>query len=74
MITLPSYMELTEWSDIITSELSQYGTFNRLTDETQWQNWAAQFLTSVGLQGRVPQPYGFDNWKEWAERLVQTLE
>jgi hypothetical protein len=74
MITLPKFIGLVEWSDIVVSELSQYGTFNRLTDEKDWKNWAAQFMMSSGLQGKIPQPYAFDDWQEWAERLCQTLE
>ena len=74
MITMPFRMQLTEWADIVVSELSQFGTFNRLTDEAKWQDWAAQFAANPTLQNRIPQPYGFDNWQEWAERLCQTLD
>lgn len=73
-ITLPTGMALRDWADQIALDLDPYGAFGRLDDESNWQNWAMQFLNNMTLRENFPVPYNFDNWREWAERFCQTLE
>lgn len=73
-ITLPTGMGLRDWADQIALDLDPYGAFGRLDDESNWQNWAMQFLNNMTLRENFPVPYNFDNWREWAERFCQTLE
>jgi hypothetical protein len=72
-ITLPMYMGLSDWANQVTLDLDPYGSFGRLDDETNWQNWAMQFLNNTSLGRNFPNPYDFEDWKEWAERFTQTL-
>ena len=72
--TLPTGMGLRDWADQIALDLDPYGTFGRLDDEDQWQNWAMQFLNNMTLRENFPIPYSFENWREWAERFCQVLE
>ena len=73
-VTLPTGMGLRDWADLIALDLDPYGAFGRLDDESNWQNWAMQFLNNMTLRENFPVPYNFDNWREWAERFCQTLE
>ena len=73
MITLPTYMKLNDWADQIILDLDIYGAFGKLEDESEWQNWAVQFLNNTTLGRNPPNPYSYDNWKDWAERFCQTL-
>ena len=73
-VTLPTGMGLRDWADQITLDLDPYGTFGRLDDEDQWQNWAMQFLNNMTLRENFPIPYSFESWREWAERFCQVSE
>lgn len=73
MITRPTGLSLADWSNQIVLDLSSYGAIGKLVDENAWQDWAAQLFLLTGLPQNMPQPYGFDNWLDWAERLCQTL-
>lgn len=72
-VTLPSYMTLSDWAAQVSVDMDPYGSFGRLTDEANWQDWAMQFLNNSSLGRNFPNPYQFTDWKEWAERFVQTL-
>lgn len=72
--TLPTGMKLQDWADQIALDLDPYGTFGRLDDVNQWQNWAMQFLNNMTLKENIPIPYQYENWREWAERFCQVLE
>lgn len=74
MITLPTYMKLTDWADQIVQDLSPYGAFGQLKDETDWQNWAVQFLNNSTIGQNPPNPYDFTEWREWAERFCQVID
>lgn len=72
-ITRPSYMKLNDWADQMSLDLDAYGSFGRLDDVEEWQNWAMQFLNNTTLGRNFPNPYDFDNWQDWAERFCQSL-
>ncbi len=65
-VTLPLYMSLPDWANQVALDLDPYGAFGR-------QNWAMQFLNNTSLGRNFPNPYDFPDWREWAERFVQTL-
>ena len=73
-ITLPTGMGLRDWADQVALDLDSFGAFGRLDDDSNWQNWAMQFLNHMSLKENFPVPYNFENWREWAERFCQTLE
>lgn len=72
-VTRPSYMTLSDWADQIALDLDSYGAFGRLDKDSEWQNWAMQFLNNTSLGKNFPNPYDFNHWQEWAERFCQTL-
>jgi hypothetical protein len=73
IITLPKHMEVTDWAAQVALDLDPYGSFGRLDNPDNWQNWAMQFLNNTTLGRNFPNPYGFENWQDWAERFCQTL-
>jgi hypothetical protein len=73
-VTLPTYMSLRDWADQINLDLDPFGAFGRLDVETNWQNWAMQFLNNQTLKENFPIPYDFADWRDWAERFCQVLE
>jgi hypothetical protein len=66
-------MSLLDWASQICIDLDPYGSFGRLDQPDQWQNWAVQFLNNMTLGRNFPNPYDFEDWREWAERFAQTL-
>ena len=73
IITLPTHMNVIDWASQVALDLDPYGSFGRLDDPDNWQNWAMQFLNNTSLGRNFPSPYDFTDWREWAERFVQTL-
>lgn len=71
----PRGMSLREFADgfILTSG-DQWG-LPRLSDESEWQEWAATLVRAQPYAQRtVPDPYQFDDWREWAMRSYPMLE
>jgi hypothetical protein len=73
IITLPTYMSLLDWAAQINLDLDSYGAFGRLDNPEKWQDWGMQFINNTTLGRNLPNPYYFNDWKEWAERLVGAL-
>jgi len=49
--------------------------FIRLDDPSQWREWAMCLVGAQDLLGQdSPDPYAFETWQEWAERLFDTQE
>jgi hypothetical protein len=74
-ITLPVGIKLKDWADQITYDLDNQTTLSKLIDDTQWQDWAVQFVTAPGLSTyNVPNPYQFSDWNRWADGFCKALE
>jgi hypothetical protein len=73
MITMPTGMELLDWASQVIIDLDAYGSFGRLDDPTRWQDWGVQFLNNTTIGRNLPIPYGFTDWRDWAERFVGAL-
>ena len=68
------FQDVITWADFMVPLLEQESqNFPRLDDPEEWQNWAAAIFGDVDQIGQdAPDPYTFDNWREWAERLFLT--
>jgi hypothetical protein len=73
IITMPTNMELLDWAAQINLDLDSFGAFGRLDNPDRWQDWGMQFLNNTTIGRNLPVPYGFTDWREWAERLVGAL-
>lgn len=63
-----------EWADYMYPLLEQYGAIEQVTHGSDWQSWAAGLLSLNGIaQVGAPSPYQFEDWKDWAYRLIESL-
>lgn len=70
----PDYLSAQQWADFMVPNLEKYGNLGRLDDEGEWQEWGAHLMLLPGLSGSiVPDPYAFDDWRKWVERLNENL-
>lgn len=72
-VTLPTGMQLQDWADQVCLDLDSAGPIGRLMDPTKWQEWGTQFLNISSIGCNLPQPQGFTDWRDWAERFCQEL-
>lgn len=72
-IPLPYGLEFVEWAIYATEQLAEYGIAPP-TSEDEWATWANALFSVPDLVAQgIPQPIGFANWREWAERFVGTV-
>lgn len=69
----PRGMTLTDWADSVILSTSDAWAFGRL-DGDNWQDWAVAFLKGNYSQQNAPDPYQFEDWREWAMRAYLMLE
>lgn len=63
------------WADATILTLSDSWAFGRLDDPDQWRDWATAFVrASPFAQQNPPDPYAFDDWRLFAERVYSYLE
>lgn len=71
----PHGMTLTDWADSVILSLGDAWSFGRLDDAARWQDWASGFVRAPTFATQaVPDPYGFNDWREWALRAYTMLE
>ncbi len=74
-VTLPVGISLLDWADQITLDLENQMQPRKLLNVLEWQDWAVQFTVYGTLPGdQPPNPYQFDNWRDWAERFCDAVE
>lgn len=73
-LTQPIHMSLADWTDQICLDANVGGLIGTLEKEDDWQEWA---LTLINLpyfsRFNPPNPLGFGDWKQWAERFINTV-
>lgn len=74
MIIHPYNMEAIDWFDSMAFLLTDIPT-RRIENLDNWQEWARNLTNSPDLLGQnTPNPYTFNDWREWAMRLFVTIE
>lgn len=73
----PRYFDsVVDWADrmkLLLDEESE--NYPRLDDASKWQEWAAGVFGDVDPIGQdAPDPFAYDDWKEWASLLFLTHE
>ncbi len=70
MIARPYGLNLHDWADSLALDLVGVG---RLVDD-DWKTWATrQLIDNPNVDDNIPNPYEFDNWQDWAERVCLIL-
>lgn len=68
----PIGMEVIEWTDRMATFLPV--TTYKLEDPDHWQDWARHVVQSSTVSiYNPPQPAEFSDWRDWAERFIQTV-
>lgn len=71
----PRGLTLREWADAAILTTSDAWPIGSLMDEERWQDWAVSFVSAPAYaQQGIPDPYGFSDWHEWAQRVYPMLE
>ncbi len=71
----PRGMTLTQWADAVVLTLGGNYGFGKLGSEAEWQDWAAGIVRAQPfVQRNPPNPYGFNDWRDFAERIYPMLE
>jgi hypothetical protein len=76
-ILLPQgFSDVVEWADQMTPLLEeQTANFPRLDNPEDWQRWARAVFLQATRTGEVPpDPYDYDDWRDWVMRLYSTTE
>jgi hypothetical protein len=69
----PRYHTFESWASLM---CEQYATQQLVipSASTDWQQWGAGLLAiDVFTNEAAPNPFQFDDWHEWAEALVATV-
>lgn len=69
----PNGSDLQTWANGVSYALSQYSTISNLSDG-DWRAWGMMFFNNPVLDALTPpNPYAFDDWRQWGERLSESL-
>lgn len=69
----PQDMELKDWADAVTLAIANYPESWGLGDEG-WQRWGTHFFSDPFFSRYdPPNPYQYDNWREWALKLSESM-
>ncbi len=69
----PRYMEFEQWACLMCEQYAAQ-QLSIPDNDADWKSWAVGLL-AIDLfttQG-VPDPYGFENWQDWASALLNTM-
>jgi hypothetical protein len=68
-------MTLEDWTSIVVLDVNEQALLGGLMEQLRdndWQAWGVQlFANTVGRS--IPDPYGFQDWQEWAQRLCGVI-
>jgi hypothetical protein len=66
----PKHMDVIEWADAIILSVVDAWSYGRLDNPDEWQAWGTAFIRADKfVQQNPPDPYEFDDWRDWAERM-----
>lgn len=70
----PQGMSAVEWIDAMSDRLWTLGAIPRVSREEDWREWGAALLSLPSIHGiLLPDPYQFDDWRRWAERINEAF-
>ena len=71
----PYGMTVIEWTDAMAYLLDGEPPSRKLLDPENWKDWAEDLKDVANFAGQnIPNPHGFDDWFEWAQRFNSTVE
>jgi hypothetical protein len=71
----PRGMAWQDWASSVVLVVGDAWSFGAPPSEDGWRDFAVGFVRAPTFAQRVPpDPYQFDNWREWAMRMYPILE
>jgi len=71
----PEGMSVIDWADNMAFALSGTVIPARLDHPEKWREWAVNILRTPSIEGQnAPDPYQFENWRDWAMRFNQVAD
>jgi len=71
----PRGLTLRQWADTMSLVLDKTIQVERLDHNEEWREWATNILRTPSIEGQnVPNPYQFNDWREWAMRFNQVVD
>ncbi len=69
------FQTVQDWTDAMALDLWSLGAIPRLDNAQDWRAWGANLLNLPSIHGiLLPNPYQFDDWRRWAERVVEAFD
>lgn len=73
-IAIPTNMAFQDWADTVLQDLEVIGLSPISTSQDQWQKWATSVCQIPQLAGKnPPNPWQYQDWKQWAEQFIYTV-
>lgn len=70
----PRGLDVVQWTEFTSLQLSGLTYVPRLLDPKNWRAWAFTVIQSPKVQAHAPpDPRYFDEWGEWATRFNQAV-
>ena len=71
----PRGMDWQDWASSVILAVGDAWSFGVPPSEPEWRNWSLGLVrASPFTQRTLPDPYQFDDWREWAMRVYPALE
>jgi len=71
----PIRMTWQQWADAAILNLNDTYALGKAGGEDTWQDWAVGIVRApTYAQRTLPDPYQFDDWREWAMLVFPMLE
>ena len=71
----PRGLTVQQWADAVVLATGNAWSYGRLDNPANWQAYMVGFVRASPFTQRVlPDPYQFDDWREWAMRAYPMLE
>ena len=69
----PIGLQFVEWGAIVAEQLAPFGVAPPINEDS-WRTWVcALFYVPELVALNIPQPEGFDDWREWAQQFIGSV-
>lgn len=69
----PRYMDLQQWTDAVALTLATSAPIPKLLGD-DWKLWADTVISTPTIaRFTPPTPTAFSDWRQWAERFVESV-
>lgn len=74
LVVDPKDFTAREWTDYMGSELEGFGQLPIIRSDDEWRGWASAVMLLPQIAAvNPPDPFAFDDWREWATRFIELV-